>query len=88
MRATLRKMGNSQGVIIPKTVIAQLGLEGEVEMHVTENGLVIEKPKKPHPREGWAEAYQALADEEPDHEWLDFPNAFDDEEWTWPTDES
>jgi antitoxin MazE len=88
MRATLRKMGNSQGVIIPKTVIAQLGFEGEVEMHITETGLVLEKPKKSHPREGWAEASKALANEELDHEWLDFPNAFDEEEWTWPTDES
>ncbi len=87
MKVTLRKMGNSQGVIIPKAVITQLGFETEVEMRVTETGLVLEKPRK-HPREGWAEASQALADEEPDHEWLDFPNDFDEEEWMWPTDES
>jgi len=82
MRATLRKMGNSQGVIIPKTLITQLGFETEVEMRVIETGIVIEKPQKP-PREGWAEASQALADEAPDHEWLDFKNEFDDTEWTW-----
>ena len=83
MRTALRKMGNSQGVIIPKTVITQLGLENEVEMRVTETSIVIEKPQA-HPREGWEEAYKALADEEPDHEWLDFGNEFDDKEWTWP----
>ena len=55
MKATLRKMGNSQGVIIPKTLIAQFGFEKEVEMRVTEAGIVLEKPKK-HPREGWDEA--------------------------------
>ena len=82
MRATLRKMGNSQGVIIPKTLITQLGFETEVEMRFTETGIVIEKAAK-HPREGWAEAYKALADEEPDHEWLNFGNEFDDKEWTW-----
>ena len=85
MKATLRKMGNSQGVIIPKAVITQLGFENEVEMRVTESGLVLEKPQR-HPREGWAEASQALANEEPDHEFLDFPNDFDEEEWTWPTE--
>ena len=82
MRATLRKMGNSQGLIIPKALINQLGFEGEVEMRVTETGIIIEKPTKP-PREGWADAYKALADETPDHEWLDFNNEFDDEDWAW-----
>jgi antitoxin MazE len=91
MKATLRKMGNSQGVIIPKTLIAQFGFETEVEMRVTETGIVLEKPKA-HPREGWDEAYKALADEPIDHEWLDFPGpdieegdeaGDEDGEWTW-----
>ena len=82
MKATLRKMGNSQGVIIPKTLIAQFGFDKEVEMRVTATGIVLEKPKG-HPREGWDEAYKALADEPVDHEWLDFGNEFDEEEWTW-----
>jgi len=82
MRATLRKMGNSQGVIIPKTLITQLGFETEVEMRVTETGILLEKPKKKHPREGWGEASQGLMDEPLDSEWLDFPNA-DDKDWKW-----
>ena len=82
MRAALRKMGNSQGVIIPKTLINQFGFEGEVEMRVTATSIVIEKPEKP-PRKGWADAYKTLADEEPDHEWLDFGGDVDDEAWTW-----
>lgn len=87
MKTALRKMGNSQGVILPKTLITQFGFEKEVEMRITESGIFIEKPKT-HPREGWAEAYKVLADEEPDHEFLDFPNDFDHEEWVWPLDES
>ena len=82
MKATLRKMGNSQGVIIPKTLIAQFGFEKEVEMRVTEAGIVLEKPKT-HPREGWEEASKGLADEPIDHEWLDFNNEFDEKDWTW-----
>ena len=82
MRATLRKMGNSQGVIIPKTLITQLGFEGEVEMRVTETGILLEKPQKSHPREGWIEASQGLLDEELDSDWLGFGNA-DDKDLKW-----
>ena len=45
MKATLRKMGNSQGVIIPKTIIQQLGFVGAIEMTVTQAGLLLECPK-------------------------------------------
>jgi antitoxin MazE len=34
MRTRIRKMGNSQGVIIPKPLLAQAGLENEAEMVV------------------------------------------------------
>ncbi len=83
MRATLRKMGNSQGVIIPKTLIQQLGFEHEVEMRVTETGIVLEKPQKAHPREGWAAASQGLMEEDVDTDWLGLGNADDDKDWTW-----
>ncbi|MGH8531504.1 MAG: AbrB/MazE/SpoVT family DNA-binding domain-containing protein, partial [Gammaproteobacteria bacterium] len=32
MKTTIRRMGNSQGVIIPKPLLAQIGLEDEAEM--------------------------------------------------------
>lgn len=53
-------MGNSQGVLIPKPILAQLGLEDEVDMAVEDDKLVIRKPQK-KAREGWAEASQAVA---------------------------
>lgn len=59
MKAALRKIGNSQGVIIPKALIAQFGFEGEVEMTVTPEGIVLAKPKE-QARAGWATASQAL----------------------------
>ncbi len=71
MKAVLRKMGNSHGVIIPKALISQFGFDKEVEMRVTPTGLIIEKPKAPL-REGWEEACAALAYEKPDQDWLDF----------------
>ncbi|WP_199104480.1 hypothetical protein [Aquitalea sp. ASV11] len=61
MKAMLRKMGNSQGVIIPKALITQFGFDGEVEMTVTPEGIMLAKPKV-QVRAGWAEASQAVAD--------------------------
>ena len=43
MKATLRKMGNSQGVLIPKAIIEQLGIADALEMSV-ENGAVVLRP--------------------------------------------
>ena len=61
MLTTLRRLGNSQGVIIPKPLLAQVGMTGEAEMKV-ENGAIVLRPAKRTPREGWAEASRAVAD--------------------------
>ena len=60
MLTTLRKLGNSQGVIIPKPLLAQVGMTGEAEKKV-ENGAIVLRPAKRTPRDGWAEACRALA---------------------------
>lgn len=59
MKITIRPMGNSQGVIIPKPVLLQVGLEGEAEMTVERGALVLRKPSKAV-RAGWAEAARKL----------------------------
>ncbi|MEF9384700.1 AbrB/MazE/SpoVT family DNA-binding domain-containing protein [Ralstonia solanacearum species complex bacterium KE056] len=82
MRVTIRRMGNSQGVLIPKPILAQLGLEDEVDMAVEDGALVIRKPEK-RAREGWAEASQAVAAAGDDALVMgEFPNA-DDMETVW-----
>ena len=60
MKIAIRKMGNSQGVIIPKPVLTQLGLESEAEMSIERDAIVLRKPRK-GVREGWAEASKAIA---------------------------
>ncbi|CAG9167056.1 AbrB/MazE/SpoVT family DNA-binding domain-containing protein [Cupriavidus pinatubonensis] len=82
MKATIRKMGNSQGVLIPKPILAQLGLEDEVEMEIENDTLVIRRPRN-KARQGWAEAARAIAEAGDDALVLgDFPNA-DDENLQW-----
>lgn len=82
MRTTIRKMGNSQGILIPKPILAQLGLEGEVEMEIEDDALVIRRAPK-RAREGWAEASKAVADAGDDALVMgEFGNA-DDAESAW-----
>ncbi|MGE0799532.1 MAG: AbrB/MazE/SpoVT family DNA-binding domain-containing protein [Lautropia sp.] len=58
----IRNIGNSKGVVLPKPVLAQAGLdrESEVEMTVDDDAIVLRKVRTT--REGWAQAAQALAD--------------------------
>ncbi|MEM5277012.1 AbrB/MazE/SpoVT family DNA-binding domain-containing protein [Cupriavidus taiwanensis] len=82
MKATIRKMGNSQGVLIPKAILAQLGLENEVEMEIVNDTLVLRRPRQA-PRQGWAEASRQIAATGDDTLVLgDLPNA-DDAELKW-----
>jgi antitoxin MazE len=86
IQSTLRKMGNSTGLILPKAILDQLGLASgaKIELRV-ENGEVIACPAKRKVREGWEEAAKRVAARgmtEEEREWLVIPNDFDDE-WQW-----
>jgi antitoxin MazE len=61
MKVPIRRMGNSQGVLIPKPLLAQLGFEGEVDMEIENGTLVLRRPRSA-PRLGWAQASAAIAD--------------------------
>jgi antitoxin MazE len=84
MRTAIRKLGNSSGVIIPKSMLADIGIAaGDAVDLSLEDSRIIITPQKRKPREGWAQAFdevEELGDE--DLAWLEFPNAVDDElEW-------
>ncbi len=84
MRTKIIKIGNSQGIRIPKVLIEESGLTGEVEISVKENALVIEPLH--HPREGWDEAFKQMAEDGNDA-LIDGDSAiastFDADEWEW-----
>jgi antitoxin MazE len=81
MRTRIVRIGNSQGIRIPKPLLEQAGLDGDVEL-VLEDGVLIVKPAQA--RQGWDAAFQAMAEEGADRP-LDASDGtrFDDEEWTW-----
>ncbi len=79
MQVAVRKMGNSQGILIPKPILSQVGLEGTADLQV-KNGVIEIRPVKRNPREGWAKDSQAIALAEDDRlAWPDFANEGDAE---------
>ena len=63
----IRRIGNSHGVVIPKPVLAQLGLNGEAgaEMTIEGDTLVLRRPTSAV-RGGWAEAARKIAEADDD----------------------
>jgi antitoxin MazE len=60
-QVVIRRIGNSQGIVIPKPLLAQIGLEGHAEMTIERDALVLRRPAKPI-RAGWAAAAQRIAE--------------------------
>ena len=82
MEVTIRKMGNSQGVLIPKPILAQLGLEGVADLQVRDGVIEIRAVQR-NPRAGWAADASRLASGGDDAPvWPEFANA-DDSDLTW-----
>jgi antitoxin MazE len=82
MKTTIRPMGNSQGVIIPKPLLAQVGLESEAEMTIERGAIVLRRPVKAV-REGWAADARRIAEADDDELVMgEFANA-DDATLAW-----
>ena len=84
MRARIVRIGNSQGIRIPKPVLEQTRLRDEVEIRVKGDQIVLSPVSEP--RAGWAEAFREMARYR-DDEILDAPlpslTSWDVEEWEW-----
>jgi antitoxin MazE len=82
MKTHVVQIGNSRGVRIPKPLLEQTGLQGEVEITAEDGTLVIRRVKKP--REGWAAAFQEMA-RRGDDILIDpvLPTTWDEDEWAW-----
>ena len=84
IRARVVKIGNSQGIRIPKLLLEQASLGEEVELEVGQEQIVIRPVQRP--RHDWDEAFQMMAGQG-DDELLDadllVPGAWDEEEWEW-----
>ena len=57
---SVRAIGNSRGVVIPKAILEQLGIEGQMDMSVEDAKIILSKPKNPV-RKSWANDAKAIA---------------------------
>lgn len=81
LQTTLRRMGNSTGLILPKPILDQLGLASGAKIDLrVEDGRVIAEPVRRKVREGWAEAAREIGKEpltEEERDWLEFDDRID-----------
>jgi antitoxin MazE len=84
MRASIVRIGNSQGIRIPKVVLEQTRLHGEVDLEVKDEKIIISPLKKP--RQDWDRQFKLMA-ERGDDKLIDSEvvslTSFDEEEWEW-----
>lgn len=85
MRAAIVKIGNSQGIRIPKPFLQQSGISDEVDIEVNGNEITIRSLRRP--REGWEDSFRRTAgqgdDRLLDEESLPAQSSWDEEEWQW-----
>ena len=82
IRTRIVKIGNSQGIRIPKLLLEQSGIHAEVEIEVQGDYLTIRTA--PRSRTGWDEAFAVMAKQH-DDVLLDEVNTtdWDQVEWDW-----
>lgn len=80
MKTKLVRLGNSQGIRIPKALIEAAGLESDIDMELESGAIVLRRAREA--RAGWEDAFRRLGPEDgvidlgPVPEW-------DDAEWEW-----
>lgn len=83
IRTRLVKIGNSQGIRIPKVMLDQLRMTDLIELEIQNDQLLVRASKTP--RSDWAAAFQRMADNG-DDQLLDqdsLPTSWEETEWEW-----
>jgi len=82
MITEIRRIGSSRGIIIPKPMLREAGLEREAEISLERGDIVLRRPRR-NPRQGWAEASRKIAEADDDKLiWPEFANQ-DDGDLGW-----
>ena len=84
VKTRIVRIGNSQGIRIPKLVLEHLGFTKEVEMEILSDQLILRSSAAP--RRDWEDRFQAMA-AAGDDQLLDGESVslseWDDKEWVW-----
>jgi len=81
MKSQIIQIGNSQGIRIPKVLLEESRISGDVDLELHPDGILIRKAQRP--RDGWDEAFKTIAENDEDE--LETPAAtdFEKKEWQW-----
>jgi len=84
MKTHIIRIGNSQGIRIPKILLEQSHLGGEVELEVDNEKIIIRPVSQS--RQGWSEKFQLMA-QKGDDQLIDADlvgqTEWDKDEWEW-----
>lgn len=84
VRSRIVKIGNSQGIRIPKLLLEQANLVDEVELQLEDNQLIVRPVGRA--RANWEEAFRAMAEQGDDQlleESVLTLTQWEEEEWEW-----
>jgi antitoxin MazE len=82
IKTRIIKIGNSQGLRIPKTLLEQSGINSKVEIEVQGNHLIIRPFEQV--RKGWKKAFIEMAEKGDDVLFDDINTTeWDETEWKW-----
>ncbi len=85
MKTKLKKIGNSKGITLSKSLLEQYQFTDEVEIVAQADGLLI-RPARARSREQWDDQFKIAkkAGHKSDQALMQgFSNSFDEKEWTW-----
>ena len=82
MKTQIIQIGNSQGVRLPKVLLEESRITGDVELELHPDGILIRNATRA--RAGWDEAFKLMAENEDDELGSAASStAFDKKEWQW-----
>ncbi len=84
MRTSIVRIGNSQGIRIPKVLLEQCHFGSDVELEIEDEKLIVRSAS--FSRKGWDEKFKSMAatgDDSLLDSGLDSQSSWDEYEWQW-----
>jgi len=85
MKTKLIRIGNSQGVRIPKPLIEESGITDEIEMILIDDEIVLRSAETT--RKNWEASFEKMAEQDDDiildQKEIQKQSEWDEVEWTW-----
>ena len=82
MEINLIQIGNSKGIILPKSLLKQFRLQNKINLEIEDNRILLE-PIKNKPRQNWENAFKEMSKNNDDQLLIDDSIDIDFEEWQW-----